>query len=248
VKDKDGIVKTKGARFVGYTSYHRDSDYEKFKDHFKNVLLLRYRRINKFKKTIGRVLDIGASTGLLLGIFKERGWEAWGVEPSGTGELLSKRGIKLIKGTFEEAALPKSYFDVVVLNHTLEHLEDPHKVLEKVHSLLKKGGIVYVDVPNYGSLDSRLHGKSWKYLLPEEHRYHFTPDSLENVLVKSGFKIIWQKTSSGIFDVADPFTHFRLALAERPRAFIKDSLLAPLNVLTTLAGRGTSLAMMGQKK
>ena len=45
-----------------------------------------------------------------------------------------------------------SYADEVHMYHVLEHLEDPIKVIEEVHRILKHGGIFYLRVPHFSSL------------------------------------------------------------------------------------------------
>src|SRR3989344_8136423 len=113
-----GLVRTEGTSQMDYETYHSDEDYQKFEKMFKNIFLLRYKLIKKFIKGKGKVLDIGCSTGGFLEHFKGDGWEVWGVEPSGNGDIAKKKGIKIIRETFERAKLPKNYFDVVILNHT----------------------------------------------------------------------------------------------------------------------------------
>ena len=141
---------------IDYQNYHRDQDYMKFESLFRNIFLKRSSMIKSFSKSRGKVLDIGASTGIMLDIFKSEGWKTGGVEPSKSASAVKDKGHKLIKDIFERAKLPKNYFDVIVLNHTLEHMDDPLFVLKKVYSLLKKEGIVFIDVPNFGSLASRI--------------------------------------------------------------------------------------------
>ena len=104
---------------IDYQNYHRDADYMKFESLFRNVFLKRFSIIKSFSKSRGKVLDIGASTGIMLDIFKGEGWKTWGVEPSKSASVAKDKGHKVIKDIFERAELPKNYFDVIVLNHTL---------------------------------------------------------------------------------------------------------------------------------
>jgi len=246
-----GLVKTIGDQKVKYENYHRGKDYLSHEKIFRNIFTKRYNLISKRFKKPGRILDIGAATGILLSVFKDNGWEVWGVEPSGNSQVIIKRGFKVVKSEFERALLPKSYFDVVVLNHTLEHLKDPLKVLRKVKDILKGGGVVYVDVPNFGSLSSRLYRRKWPYLLPEEHVHHFTPSSLGKIFKKAGLKTVWLRTWSGYFDVANPLFHiwheltsFKLHLYKH---LVVDLAGIPGSLIATAINKGTSLAMIGKK-
>jgi 2-polyprenyl-3-methyl-5-hydroxy-6-metoxy-1,4-benzoquinol methylase len=51
-------------------------------------------------------------------------------------------------------------FDAITLFHVLEHLRNPKAVMEElVKSNLKDGGLLVIEVPNFGSLQSKIAGK-----------------------------------------------------------------------------------------
>lgn len=88
---KCGLTKTNNFSTPDYTKYHRDEDYQKFEWLFKNFFLKRIKTIEKFHRGIGRVLEVGCSTGMFLDLFKNKGWKVWGIEPSKSGEVAGKR-------------------------------------------------------------------------------------------------------------------------------------------------------------
>src|SRR3972149_10844219 len=57
---KCGLVKTSGRRKISYKKYHRDPDYSKFENHFRNLFLTRFELITRFIRK-GRVLEIGCA-------------------------------------------------------------------------------------------------------------------------------------------------------------------------------------------
>ncbi len=243
---KCGLVRTKELPQVSYDEYHRDSDYQKFENLFKNIFQKRVNIVYKYKQS-GRILDIGASTGTMLSIFKKDGWEVYGVEPSGSGEVAEEKGIKIYKTVFEKAKIPKNYFDAVILNHTLEHVDDPLKVLKKVKTILKKGGIVLVDVPDFGGLTSQILKGRWPYLVPNEHTYHFTKITLSKIFEKVGFEIIYTESRAGLFEFASPMGEILESLRTLKKRFFKNLLYFPYDAFTTLIGRGNSLTIAGKK-
>jgi len=190
---------------------------------------------------VGSVVDIGCSNGVFLDLFREKGFETWGVEPSENAALARAKGHKVLKSAFEKTNLPKNYFDLVILNHTLEHLDDPLGILKKVYGLLKKDGIIFVDVPNAGGLGAKLLGKYWPYRLPEEHKWQFTKQSLSKLFKKAGFKIIHFESRSGIFEYANPLLELH-----RPR-FLIDILTIPYSLIATLLNMGDSMSIIGKK-
>lgn len=223
-----------------YNKYHRDKQYQKMEKTFKNIFKKRVGLILRFKNK-GRVLDVGCTNGVMLDLFKQYGFETWGVEPSQNAKIASKKGHKVVNAYFENAKLPKNYFDLVVLNHTLEHLDKPTEILRKAFELLKKDGVLYVDVPNAGGLGSKLLGMRWPLRLPNEHKWQFTKTSLEKVFVAAGFKPIYFESRSGIFEYANPLTELG------HRRFIFEVILSPYAFLATILNMGDSMSMIGKK-
>src|SRR3989344_2615507 len=121
---------------ISYTDYHRDKDYQKFESQFRNIFQKRFNIIKRFVNS-GRVLDIGASTGTMIDIFAEHDYETWGVEPSESAKVAAKKGHNIVRCFFEKVDLPENFFDLVIMNHTLEHMDDPTLVLRKVKKILR---------------------------------------------------------------------------------------------------------------
>lgn len=232
---------------TSYLKYHRDSDYLENGILFRNIFRKRFQIVNKFIDQPGKVLDIGASTGVMLDIFKEKGWKTFGVEPSESSLVATKKGHKVTNTYFEKSSFPKNSFDLIVLNHTLEHLEDPTKILTKVYGLLKTGGFVLVDVPNAGGLGSKLLGKRWPYLLPKEHVSQFTKNTLSDVFIQAGFRIIHYESRSGIFEYANPVLQLWQSLITFKKRFYVDILLSPYSLLATILNMGDSMTLVGKK-
>ncbi|MCH7916171.1 MAG: class I SAM-dependent methyltransferase [Deltaproteobacteria bacterium] len=62
-------------------------------------------------------------------------------------------GLKVYQGRLENAGFTDGLFDVVCLNHVLEHLPDPQVTMREIKRILKPDGIVYITVPNTRSLN-----------------------------------------------------------------------------------------------
>lgn len=232
---------------VDYKKYHRDQDYAENEGLFKNIFTKRFFIASKFKKTPGKVLDIGTSTGTMLDVFKEAGWETWGVEPSESSVVAKEKGHKITRGFFEDASLPKNYFDLVIMNHVLEHVKDPVMIMKKIYSLLKKGGLVYIDVPNAGGVSSKVLGDHWPYKLPEEHLQQFTRQNLSEVFKKANFEVIHFESRSGLFEFAYPFSELFLSLTTFKKRFFRSILTFPYDLVVTLINSGDSMSMIGRK-
>jgi 2-polyprenyl-3-methyl-5-hydroxy-6-metoxy-1,4-benzoquinol methylase len=242
------LSKTADFKFPDYQKYHGDDVYKKYEKHFVNFYIKRFDIISKFVSKIGAVLDIGCSRGTFLEIFKNAGWEAWGIESSGSAKFAKRRGIKVFKKRFEDVSLPEKYFDLVILNHTLEHVENPVEVLSKIKRILKNDGLVFVDVPNFGSLSAKILKSKWPYILPEEHIHHFSQKSIKMLFDSCGYKVVYLKSRSGIWDFADPLKGLKEELFTRKKAFLLDFVTSPFSLITTLINRGTALSVLAKKQ
>jgi len=222
-------------------NYHRDEDYKKYESLFENIFRKRVNLVSRFVKK-GKMFEIGSATGVMLKLFKDRGWDALGIELSGSCEEAKGKGLRVLNVKFEDAKLPKDYFNLVVLNHTLEHMDNPGEVLKKINMLLKDKGIIFVDVPNFGSLSSKILGKKWPYLLPEEHKSQFTKESLTKLLKENGFDILHWESRSGIFEYANPLKELGR------KRFLLDIITSPYCLVATVLRMGDSMSFIAKKK
>ena len=73
----------------------------------------------------GRLLDVGCGAGGYLAVMRALGWEVTGVEPDATSRAVARgEGLRVVPSIAEAGFEPGS-FDVVALNHVIEHLVDP---------------------------------------------------------------------------------------------------------------------------
>jgi 2-polyprenyl-3-methyl-5-hydroxy-6-metoxy-1,4-benzoquinol methylase len=135
----------------------------------------------------GRLLDVGCGDGHFLAFMRQRGWEVWGSEIS---EIACRYAVatlgmpveRILCGDFLTAPLPEASFDLVTLFDVLEHLDRPREVLRKCGRLLKPGGVLFLQVPNYGALGRRLFGAYWIHIDAPRHLVHFTRRTIAPLL------------------------------------------------------------------
>lgn len=142
-----------------------------------------------FKKD-GKILDAGCGNGDMIGWMKEYGWETYGVDISREAcEQAKKQGLDVFCGELQDAHFSSDFFDVITVNHVLEHVHNPLALLKECNRILKKDGLLIVDCPNFGCFDSRLFGESWQQVDVPRHLYHFTWDTLNKTLNVAGFEV-----------------------------------------------------------
>lgn len=91
--------------------------------------------------------------------------------------------VKFIRQDLEHLELDEK-FDLVILNHVLEHIKNPLGLLERVKKLLAPHGRILIVVPNRYGL-----GNEARVYLPEHGKHYFLWDreSLEFSLNRIGF-------------------------------------------------------------
>lgn len=162
----------------GYQNY--DSDKEVMTSAFFQYLDL----IEKHNPPPGQLLDVGAATGFFLNLARQRNWPVAGVEPSDAAAAIGRsKQLDVRTGTLDQdLGWGPETFAVITMWDVIEHLRDPHPVLQKVSALLKPGGLLAINTPDSSSLLSRILGTSWHLVIPYEHLNLFSRRSLDIAL------------------------------------------------------------------
>ncbi len=126
-----------------------------------------------------RVLDFGCGLGTWLDVLQDAGWETWGLEPGPRQRDFAAQRHQMVDDPPAEPT-----FDLVVINHVVEHLRDPRAVLGRLGASVKPGGHLFVSVPDLGRLGE--HGK-YNYVKSERHICSYTSSAMGSLLGLTGF-------------------------------------------------------------
>lgn len=143
----------------------------------------------------GTILDVGCADGRFLEICEKQGLRATGVEFSESAALAAKsRGLEVFVGDINHEGIAQRQFDAIHLSHVLEHLDTPIMVVEKLHALLKEGGLLYIEVPRqFDSWLERLNAARGRFHefgpFSLHHSCFFSPRSLSKLLANQGFRV-----------------------------------------------------------
>lgn len=182
---------TGGDRGVGYADYDRDK--VPMSQSFERYCAL----IERLHPQKGRLFDVGAATGFFLDIARSRGWDVAGVEVSSyAASVARQKGHDVQTGTFSSAMIPPASLDVITMLDVLEHFTHPLRELATAHRLLKSDGLLVVNTPDASSFFARIFGIHWHLIVPPEHLYYFSPDTLSRYLQQLGFRVVY---SGGIW-------------------------------------------------
>lgn len=205
-RNLEDVYSHEGYNATQETSYLHNVDYRKKRFGLERIQIIR-RHITK---PAGRVklLDVGCGTGWFLEVAKNEGFDVSGIElGKEIAEQTSKRlGIEIFKQTIQE--VPEDHkFDVITLFDVLEHVRDPKAVLNAVRNHLNVGGIALVFTPNLDSVGMRILRERSSLVMPAEHLFQFTPQSLRRLIVNASLEVVEFQTKGT--DIPDIFSHFR---------------------------------------
>ncbi len=141
-------------------------------------------------RTSGNILDIGCGTGAFLHTMKTNGWISTGLEPDETARAKAKSlyGIEP-QPSHDIFNLPANNYDAITMWHVLEHVHQLHKYVEQLKDMLTDGGKIFIAVPNYTSYDAQHYGRFWAAYDTPRHLYHFSPQSMKNLVEQYGLTI-----------------------------------------------------------
>jgi SAM-dependent methyltransferase len=135
------------------------------------------------------LLDFACGAGFFLELAQQRGWEGHGTEVGEWAkQLADARGVKNLHiGQLQELGFENNYFDVVHAAQVFEHLPTPKYELQEIRRILKPGGLLYIDVPNYRTLPILAGRDDFMLNEPPQHVNYFTPRSLRRLADAGGF-------------------------------------------------------------
>lgn len=135
----------------------------------------------------GKILDIGCGLGWILSSLGN-GWDKHGLEVSKFASSHAAKFANIHNGTLDD--FNGSEFDVIIMNHVIEHLANPVGALQKIRGMLKPTGIFIIGTPDFDSAAARRYGSNFRLLHDPTHISLFSSDSMHRCLRDQGFKIM----------------------------------------------------------
>ena len=123
---------------------------------------LKLVNLNKNKS----LLDVGCgSAAWLVHDLRDLGYTAVGVDPYITEDVLDRFGLSVMRASIYDVS---GHYDIVMLQHSLEHMPKPKQVISKVRSLLSEDGVCIIRVPVVGWAWQH-YGPNWVQLDAPRH-------------------------------------------------------------------------------
>jgi SAM-dependent methyltransferase len=157
---------------------------------YYSYLLSKSKKNRKLPFNNKKFLDIGCGSGDLIKIKENEGFESFGVEISKIAVKNGKKtgqNIELYDG--KQLPFVDNFFDLINLGNVIEHVHYINEILTEIKRVLKPNGLLTISVPNIESYDAQIYGKYWRHLDVPRHLYHFSLNTITNILTLNGLEI-----------------------------------------------------------
>ena len=124
-------------------------------------------------------------------LWKEAGYQTFGIEPDPIARLRAIEAGEIFDGTAENPpkAILNRKFDIVQMSHVLEHCIDPFAAIANAKQMLAKDGTLIIEVPNNAALGFSMFQAAWPWADIPRHLNFFTDTSLRLLLQSNGLMI-----------------------------------------------------------
>lgn len=194
-----------------------------------------------------KVLDIGCGAGELLLRLNELGCNAYGIDIDEIVIKTLRETMKLnvIQCDIDNGTLfTDNFFDVIIMQHSLEHVYNPLNVLSEVSRIIKPEGRLIIGIPNIDSYVSKITKEYWDDLDIPRHLFHFTPLTISALLNKVDFTI---ENIHHEFRVSRPSLKRWMAKIPLPSIFIPKPLTDLIGIASCLFHRSERIVVKARK-
>ncbi len=134
-----------------------------------------------------KCLDVGASSGEFGYLLASLGCTVTGCEPNEAfGRFARERlGVNVVTGMLADVKLDPGGYDLITLFHVVEHMDDPVGSLAMFRGMLRKRGVLVIEVPNILSANMGFAHKWHK-----GHLFGYSRETLATLAERGGFEVL----------------------------------------------------------
>lgn len=183
---------------------HLEAYQGKFIYEFDNKIQMNWypKRIIDFTDSKNSVLELGLGHGISTNLFSDY-FEKYRVIDASPAVIENFKtafpncDAEIVEAYFEDFRSDEQY-DIIILGFIMEHVEDPDIILESYKKYLKKGGRMFISVPNAEVMNRRLGNFAGDLpdmqLLSEHdlicgHKRYYTVKTLTDQITRHGYTI-----------------------------------------------------------
>jgi SAM-dependent methyltransferase len=147
-------------------------------------------------KREARILDVGCGSGFYVYALKDLGFQnVLGVDMYIKEDVEYENGAKVIKGTLEDV---EQAWDLILFNHSFEHLGNPIETLQKVSEMLSEGGFCFIRMPVFLSYAWERYNVNWVQLDAPRHYFIYAVETVRTLAEQTGLNL-----TDIVFDSSD---------------------------------------------
>lgn len=190
------------------------------------------------------ILDLGSGVGGTLLTLRHFGFrDLTGVDPFIESDIFYGDGVRVLKAGLSDLG---RQFDLIIANHSLEHIPDPRATLRDIHRLLKPGRYAIVRIPVL-AYAWRKYRADWVQLDPPRHIFLFPARTFAALAEEEGYQVDDLRHDSWAFQFWGSEQYMRdIPLTDERSYYInpEKSLFTPAQI-TTFALRAKELNAQG---
>jgi len=135
-----------------------------------------------------RILDVGCGSGGLLYSLKDLGVKNLvGIDPY-TRHEVTKGDMKILRATIHDLS-PSQEFNLVIFNHSFEHIPDQLETLLKVSVMLSENGVCFIRMPIKTEHIWNRYNVDWVQIDAPRHFFIHTVKSFDYLSKEAGLAI-----------------------------------------------------------
>jgi 2-polyprenyl-3-methyl-5-hydroxy-6-metoxy-1,4-benzoquinol methylase len=213
-------------------SYFKQMQYEYLSGNKKTILgaIISYKyksllydwcNVLQLRDKNTKILDLGCGGGDLLKQLENLGFtNLTGADPFLLEDIDYSENIKIYKKSVYE--LSETY-DVIMLHHSFEHMDNHAEVIQKLYQLLRKDGKLFIRIPIYSKPLFERYGVDLVNLDAPRHLFVHSIKSITYLLENHGFKITNTTFDANVFDIIVSEQYKKdITLFDKEKSYITD--------------------------
>ena len=122
------------------------------------------------------ILDVGCGDGKLIIDLEKAGYKnLTGIDPFIEKDIEYSAQVRILKKNIDEVS---ENFDLIMLNHSFEHMDNPLKILKDLRKILSSTGVILIRIPTVSSFAWRAYRENWIQLDAPRHIFLHSLESM----------------------------------------------------------------------